>query len=133
VVKMWVQVLFRDGQSEEAERLAQEMIKAHKDAGPIYDILYKHYESLNRPADAENILRAKVNNNPSNLNDVLELAMFYAGASKRDQMTATLQRILNDTKTFPDARLKVGDFYGVLHDWPEALRQYQEGANANPK
>src|SRR5580704_1945319 len=133
VVSMWVQVLFRDGQSEEAERLAQEMIKAHKDAGAIYDILYKHYESLNRPADAENILRAKVNNNPSNLNDVLELAMFYAGASKRDQMTATLQRMLNDPKTFPDARLRVGDFYGVLHDWPEALRQYQEGANANPK
>ena len=133
VVLMWVQVLFRDGQPEEAERLAQEMIKAHKDAGPIYDILYRHYRSLNRPADAENILRAKVNNNPSNLNDALELAMFYAGASKRDQMTDTLQRVLSDPKTFPDARLKIGDFYGVLHDWPEALRQYQEGANANPK
>jgi tetratricopeptide (TPR) repeat protein len=133
VVIMWVQVLFRDGQPEQAERLAQEMIQAHKDAGPIYDILYTHYQSLHRPADAENILRAKVNNNPSNLNDVLELAMFYAGASKRDQMTATLQRVLSDPKTFPDARLKVGDFYGVLHDWPEALRQYQEGANANPK
>jgi tetratricopeptide (TPR) repeat protein len=59
--------------------------------------------------------------------------MFYAGASKRDQMTDTLQRVLSDPKTFPDARLKIGDFYGVLHDWPEALRQYQEGANANPK
>ena len=133
VVVMWVQVLFRDGQSEEAERLAKELIQAHKDAGPIYDILYTYYRSQNRPADAENILRAKVNNNPSNINDAIELAMFYGSAGKRDQMTATLQRVLNDPKTFPDARLKVGDFYAAVHDWPEALRQYQEGANANPK
>jgi tetratricopeptide (TPR) repeat protein len=133
LILMWVQVLFRDGQPEEAERLAQELIKAHKDAGAIYDFLYTHYRAQNRPADAENILRAKMNNNPSNINDALELAMFYASASKRDQMTATLQRLLSDPKTFPDARLKVGDFYGLLHDWPEALRQYQEGANENPK
>ncbi len=59
--------------------------------------------------------------------------MFYAAAGKREQMTATLQRVLDDPKTFPDARLKVGDFYGDLHDWPEALRQYQEGANNNSK
>jgi tetratricopeptide (TPR) repeat protein len=133
VVVMWVQVLFRDGQSGEAERLAQELIQAHKDAGPIYDILYTYYRSQNRPADAENILRAKVNNNPSSINDSIELAMFYASAGKRDPMTATLQRVLNDPKTFPDARLRVGDFYAALHDWPEALRQYQEGADANPK
>ena len=36
--------------------------------------------------------------------------MFYAGAGKRDQLNATLQRVLDDPKTFPDARLKVGDF-----------------------
>jgi len=133
VVTMWVQVLFRDGQPEEAERLAQELIKTHKESGPIYDLLYTHYQAQNRLADAENILRAKVNNNPGNINDVLELAMFYASAGKRDQMTATLQRVLNDPKTFPDARLKIGDFYGILHDWPEALRQYQAGADAHPK
>jgi len=133
LILMWVQVLFQDGQSANAERLALELIHAHKDAGSIYDLLYTYYRSKNRPADAEDILRAKVKNNPSNLNDAIELAMFYAAAGKRDRMTATLQRVLDDPKTFPDARLKVGDFYGDLHDWPEALRQYQEGANKNSK
>jgi tetratricopeptide (TPR) repeat protein len=131
LVQMWVQVLFRDGQSAEGERLALQLIQAHKDAGEIYELLYHHYQSQNRPADAENILRTKVNNNPTDIDDALELATFYAAAGKRDQMTATLQRVLDDRKTFPDARLRVGDFYGDLHDWPEALRQYQEGANAN--
>ena len=133
LILMWVQVLFQDGQSANAERLALELIRAHKDAGSIYDLLYTYYRSKNRPADAEGILRAKVNNNPNNINDAIELAMFYAAAGKRDQMIATLQHILDNPKTFPDARLKVGDFYGELHDWPEALRQYQEGANNNPK
>jgi len=133
LVTMWVQVLFRDGQSAEAERLGLELIQAHKDAGAIYDTLYAYYRSQNRLVDAETILRSKVANNPGNSNDALELAMFYATAGKRDQMTATLQRVLDDPKTFPDAHLKVGDFYGALHDWPEALRQYQQGADTNPK
>ena len=133
LVLMWVQVLFQDGQSPDGERLALELIQAHRDAGPAYDTLYAHYRLQNRLADAENILRTKVNNNPRRIDDALELAMFYAAAGKRDQMTAVLQRVLDDPKAFPDARLKVGDFYGALHDWPEAMRQYQEGAKANPK
>src|ERR1700730_3939998 len=88
LVQTWVQVLFQDGQPQEAERLALQLIQAHKDAGPIYDILYAHYRSKNRLADAESILRSKMNNNPRDINAAVELAMFYAAANKRDQMTA---------------------------------------------
>ena len=133
LILMWVEVLFRDGQSPEAERLALQLIEAHRDAGSMYDLLYSYYQSENRPIDAESILRKKASNNPDNINDALELAMFYAAAGKRDQMTATLQSVLDDPKRFPDARLRVGDFYGALHDWPEALRQYEEGAKTDPK
>jgi len=133
VVVMWAQVLFRDGQAQEAERLARQLIEAHKDAGAMYDTLFAYYRSQNRLADAEDILRAKVNNNPNNINDAIELAMFYASSGKHDQMTATLQRVLDDPRTFPDGLLKVGDFYGVLHDWPEALQLFQKGADTNAK
>ena len=133
VVLMWVQVLFKDGQFAEGERLALELISAHKDTQAIYDVLYAHYRAQNRLPEAENILRTKVSNNPQALSDVMELAMFYAGAGKRDQMTSTLQRVLDDPKTFPDGHMKVGDFYASLHEWPAALGQYDEGAKANPK
>ena len=133
LVVMWVQVLFQDRQPAEAERLAQQLIQAHKDAGPVYDVLFTFYRSQNRKADAENILRTKVNNNAGDINFVLQLAMFYASTGSREQMTATLQRVLDDPKTFPDGRLRIGDFYVTLQDWPEAMRQYQEGANRNPK
>ena len=133
LITTWVQVLFQDKQSSEAEKLALELIEAHKETGRIYDILFAYYRSENRMEEAENILRTKLKNNPLDINDALELAMFYSAAGKRDQMTATLQRLLDDPKTFPDARLKVGDFYSALHDWPEAMRLYQEGAAANTK
>jgi tetratricopeptide (TPR) repeat protein len=133
LVLSWVQVLFRDGQSAEAERLALELIQTHKDAGRIYDVLYGHYRSENRLAEAENILQTKVNNNPREIDYAMGLASFYAATGKQDRMTAVLRRVLDDPKTFPEAHLKVGDFYGAQHDWSDALRQYEEGARADPK
>jgi tetratricopeptide (TPR) repeat protein len=133
VIVMWVEVLFKDGQFAEGERLALDLIQAHKDNSVAYDLLYGHYKAQNRMADAENILRTKVSNNPQSINYAIELAGFYASVGKRDQMTATLQHVLDDPTTFPEGHLRVGDFYGALHDWPEAVRQYEEGAKGNSK
>ena len=127
-----VQVLFREGQSEEAEQLALQLIQAHKDAGLIYDVLYRHYRSQNQPPQAENILRTKVTNNPGQIDYALQLAGFYAALGKREQMTATLQQLLEDPKTSARARLKVGDFHAAMHDWPQAVRLYQEGIRIDP-
>jgi tetratricopeptide (TPR) repeat protein len=132
LILMWMEVLFRDGQAAQGEHLAQELIRTHQDAASIYDALYAHYRSENRLADAENILKAKVNNNPHEIRYAMQLAMFYATQSRRDQMIATLERVLNDQKTFPGAHLAVGDFYASLHEWPEALREYEAGAKSNP-
>jgi tetratricopeptide (TPR) repeat protein len=129
---VWTQVLFLDGRAEEGERLAREFIQKHKDSKQIYDVLYEHYRSQKRLADAENILRTKVHNNPAEIDYALQLAGFYAATGNREQMTATL-RSVSDPRAFPDTYLKAGDFYSAHHDWPEALQQYEEGAKANPK
>jgi predicted Zn-dependent protease len=131
LVVSWVQVLFRAGQPDEAERVALQLIQTHKDADLIYDALYGHYRAVNQLAQAEDILRSKASNNPGNIDYAVQLAAFYAGAGKRDQMTAVLQRVLDDPKTFPAAHLKVGDVYASMYDWPEAMRQYQEGAKVD--
>ncbi len=133
LILSWAQVLFQDGQSAEGERLALDLIQKHKDAARIYDLLYQNYRSQNRLAEAERILRTKLDNNPSQTTYALQLAAFYVAAGKRDQMTAVLKHLLDDPKTFPDARIRIGDFYGTLHEWDEALHQYEEGARENPK
>lgn len=132
LIAVWTHVLFLDGQDLEGERLANQLLQTHKDFGKIYDVLYRHYASKNRPADAENILKAKVSNNPRESDYAIQLATFYASAGKREQMIAALQPLTNPG-SFPDGHLKLGDFYSARQDWPEASREYEEGAKANPQ
>lgn len=127
------QILYQDNQAAEAEKLALGLIDQNKTYTPIYDLLYRQYLRGGRTADAESILLKKTVNNPSDAASVLELAAFYAATAKPDLMKSALQQLLDHPTTFPQAHLMVGDFYGRMQRWPEALQQYEEGPKANPK
>lgn len=129
----WAQILFQDKQAAEAERLAVQLIDQKKTYTPIYDLLYRQYVAAGRTAEAEGILVKKTVNNPSDAASLLQLAAFYAVNAKPDLMKSALQQLLDHPKTFPQAHLMVGDFYGRMQRWPDALQQYDEGAKANPK
>ncbi len=131
VVEGLVQALFQDNQPSEGEQLAEAFLKTDPKAGSIYDVLYLRYLATNRAAEAEGILRSKVNNNPLNSEYRLQLARFYAPANKT-QMNVALQYMLDRPKEFPEARLQVGDFYNSVGNLEEALRQFQEGAQTHP-
>jgi tetratricopeptide (TPR) repeat protein len=138
VMMGWTEVLLRDGQGQEGERIALQLIEKDKTFGPVYDLLFQYYMSVKRRADAENILKTKVGNNPTDAASALELAAFYGSASpgfpaREDDMKAVLQRILANPKALPVAHLQVGDLYAKLQRWDDALRQYQEGAQSDPK
>jgi len=126
-----IQNLMQSGQGKEAERLAFALISKQKTYGPLYDVMYDWYLKENLPADAENILKAKVDNNPKESRYLLELAAHYFRAKKQAEMQATLQRLLGDPKDYPQARILVGDFYLRFRNYPEAVRYYEEGARAS--
>ena len=129
-----VQSLIQDGQNQEAEKLAIDMINRQKTSyGQIYDVMYGFYFRANRVADAENILKAKVDNNPKQADWVVQLARHYHRVQKPAEMKAALQRLLDNPKDFPQARLWVGDFYMGLRDYAEAIRYYQEGLRASSR
>ena len=119
--------LARNDQAQGAERLALDFIARNQSYGAAYDFLYRLYSRQNRAADAENILKAKVNNNPKQATYFLELAAHYARLRKQAEMTATVQRLLDDPKDFPQAHLWIGDFYAGLSAYAEAVKHYQEG------
>ena len=123
----WVQALFEVNRFPEGENLAARIIQKEKGFAPMYDVLYRHYMSLNRTSDAESILKAKVANNPTDLGDVLQLARHYAAAQNATQMDAVLQRVLSSPKDFPNAKLRIGDFYASLGQWTKASSTFEAG------
>jgi tetratricopeptide (TPR) repeat protein len=131
VVTELAHLLIQDGEIQEGEALATNLIVRKKTSyGPAYDLMYSFYLNANRPVEAENVLRTKVNNNTGNADYVLQLARHYNRLHDASQMNGALQRLLNDPKDFPQARLWVGDFYLGLRDYAEAISYYQQGAHA---
>jgi tetratricopeptide (TPR) repeat protein len=133
VVTELAHLLIQDGEIQEGEALATNLIVHKKTSyGPVYDLMYSFYLNANRPVEAENVLRTKVNNNTRNADYVLQLARHYNRLHNTSEMNGALQRLLDDPKDFPQARLWVGDFYLGLRDYAEAIGYYQQGANASP-
>jgi len=131
VTTAMIQNLMLTGQGKEGERLGLDLIARQKAYGPIYNVMYEWYLNENRPADAENMLKARVSNNPKQGGGLLELAAHYARAQRAAEMHATLQRLLDDPKDFPQARMWVGDFYYKLRNYPEAVHYYEEGTRVS--
>jgi tetratricopeptide (TPR) repeat protein len=127
------QTMHQNGQSQEAETLALNLIAHDKTYGPIYDVLYAWYFDAKRFAEAENILKTKASNNPKQADYILQLALHYYRAHKVEEMNSTLQRMLDDPKDFPKAQLQAGDFYMRIRDFPEAALHYQEAGRDNPQ
>lgn len=133
LILRWTNVLFQDNQQVEGERLARQLMEINKSYGPIYDELFAHYILLKKPAEAEETLKAKVSNNVTDAGAALQLAAFYAGASRENEMKAVLQRMLDNPAAFPQVHLQVGEFYERIRRWNDAIQQYEQGAQTSPK
>jgi tetratricopeptide (TPR) repeat protein len=127
------QAFFLDGQFQQGERLATDLVGRDKTFLPIYDVLYVQYVANNRIQDAERILQLKAENNPKQIDPVLRLARYYAQAKEPGKMNAALQRLLNHPDDFPQAQQQVGDFYAAIGMGGDAIRQFEAGAKAHPQ
>lgn len=107
--------------------------EAHYRLGLVSDGLYDWYFNTKRMAEAENLLKTKVNNNPKEADYILQLALHYNRLQKAAEMNSTLKEILDNPKDFPKGRLQVGDFYMKGRYFPEAIRCYEELARVNPQ
>jgi tetratricopeptide (TPR) repeat protein len=125
-----VQVWFQDGRTKEAEDLAMALMAKDKTYGPVYDVLIQRRLAAKDMSGAEQLLKTKHANMPKDAATVLELARFYAATSREGDMKGVLQQMQDDSKTFPQAPLQVGDFYAVLRRWDDADKQYEAGAQA---
>lgn len=116
-----------------AEKMCRELIARDKTLTQPYLQLYQLYALQNRVPEAETVLKLAVSNNPKEYGYLTMLARHYYTLRRRDDMVKVLDQIKSHAKEFPNAYLTVGDFYFRLGDGDEALRQYKDGMQADPK
>jgi tetratricopeptide (TPR) repeat protein len=127
-----VQALFADHQEDRAEHLAKDLMDKQKTYGRIYDLLYVYYLRTDRPGLAEEILKKKIENNPSEGAGLLQLAFHYYTSSQMPAMNSVIAQLTSDPKRFPVGHLQAGDFYVRIHDLDNALQQFEQGRKENP-
>ncbi len=126
------QCLLLIGESAEASRLLTGIIASRKEYFPAYDTLYGYLLESRRPADAEKILVLKTGNNPAEPSFLLQLAEHYSRQGNLGARDRTLARLTSNLSQFPDAWLRVGNFFFERADWPQAQRAFEEGLRARP-
>jgi Flp pilus assembly protein TadD len=132
IVGPWVETLLKDGQYQEGEKLAWQLIDSKKSFSLIYEVLYAHYMAQKRYAEGESVVQARIRNNPGDVNSVLQLGFHYHHLNQNAQMLGTLQRILDDPKTYPQGHLHVAEFYSNVSMPDEALRELHTGIKTDP-
>jgi tetratricopeptide (TPR) repeat protein len=132
VVYPLAMALIQDHQEPAAEKLSLDFLQKNKTFGKIYDVLFDLYSRTGRQADAERILRAKVDNNPKQSSYVLGLAAYYRFQKRPDDVKKTLQRLLDNPKDFQHPHALVGDFYLGQRDVAAAINEYDQGLKSDP-
>lgn len=128
-----VQTLFAAKRDEEAEKLAAGVLDRQKTFEPLYDTLYVHYMRTNRPELGEQVLQRKIAANPADAGSLIQLAFHYFVLHRASDVQSVIGRLTSNPQTFPDARLRAGDFYARVRDYSAAFLQYQQGERSNPK
>lgn len=120
------------GQSVEAETLLRGLTqKENKNLSGYYE-LYRVYLQQRRYPEAEGVLKDALKNNPKDSGLRLEMARFYYGTQRKDDLLALLNQMKSNLKEFPDAYLQAGDFFIRVGQFDEAIKQFEEGIQKDP-
>ncbi len=121
------EALVQDGQAQAGVDLARGLVAQDKKYGPAYDFLYSRYIASGNQGEAEAVLKLKAANNPKEAGPLLELARYYSAAKKPAEMATTIQQLVDRSADFPEGRREAGDFYALVGQPDEALKQYEQG------
>lgn len=133
VIGWYAEALYSVGRNDEGDALLQGMIAHDKAWDPAYDLLFVQYNNRNQPQKAEEILRERLQNQPTSPAARENLANYLGAHGRAAEGEAILQQAANDPKTFPAGHEMLGDFYFRNKQFDQALQQYQAGVTADSK
>lgn len=122
------QVLSQEGQWEESERIAKEVIADSPAHVPTYDFLLMEYLKRDQREQAEQLLRKKIENNPKTARYRTQLAAFYQAQQKSAESDKLLNELLAKESEIENARMEAGDYYYRIRNYSRAQEIFEEGA-----
>jgi tetratricopeptide (TPR) repeat protein len=128
VVDGLMDALFRANQPSAAEKVGLDFLATDTTAADIYDALFRMYVAAHRVQDAEKILTRKVDSNPRENSNILQLAGFYAGQHRKAEMDGAMQKFLSNPGKGSRVQVASGDFYASIGDLDDALNHYRSGS-----
>src|ERR1700722_11838300 len=128
VVDGLMDALFRANQPSEAEKVGLDFLATDRTAADVYDALFRMYVAAHRVQDAEKILSRKVDSNPRENSNILQLAGFYAGQHQKAEMDGAMQKFLSNPGKDSRVHVAAGDFYASIGDLHDALDHYRAGS-----
>jgi tetratricopeptide (TPR) repeat protein len=132
---------------DDAVKLLRGMIERDKTWDPAYGMLAAIYAGQKNEKAVEETFRLRLENNSANERAVVDFANFYLNTRHEAQGEQVIRRTLSDLKTYPNARMLVGDFWsraadqekakdpgkplaeGVIERYNKALAEYGAGAD----
>ena len=120
-------ILWQQKHYAEAEPFIRKTIDNDKTFYPGYIALYRLYMVEQKTAEAEQLLKEAVQNNPKSPEYLERLAYHYGALGRRDDMLNVLEQIKAHAKDFDAVYQVVGNFYLRIGDADSALREYREG------
>lgn len=129
----WYAQAYRQAQqSDKAVALVNDMLAHDKTWSQGYQFLFVYYGQLGDREKAEAVLRDNAKNDPGSETAVSNYANFLAASKRIPEGEAVIRQTLNDRKSFPKARLLVGDFYVRTSQFDKATSEYQTGVKETP-
>ncbi|MCC6586955.1 MAG: tetratricopeptide repeat protein [Bryobacterales bacterium] len=128
-----VQALGKNDQVPEAEKLARGSIEKHKDYGLFYDFIYSVRMKEKKVAEAEQVLKEKLANNPKSWPAVQSLATHYAITRNPEAMLNILRTSAANTQDFPTGHDSAGKFLYSIGDLENARKEFEAGIATDAK
>jgi tetratricopeptide (TPR) repeat protein len=126
-------VLEADGELPEAEAMFTSLTDKEKQNLAAYVDLYHLYLGERKLPQAEGVLKKAIGNNAKDTGMRLELARFYLITNRRPELIALLNQMKSNLKDFPAAYIQSGDFFMRVGQFDEAIKQFEEGIQKDPK
>lgn len=133
VITWYAETLYNLKRVDEAEALERKMLAHDPKWGPGYDFLFLVYTKMDQKEKAKGILVERVQADPKSAVAIENLANYQTVNGDYPAGEATIKRLMEDPKAFPNRYLIVGDFYFRTKKYDQALKVYQDGVNADPK